>query len=335
MGVSLVRFLDKSDPNRDKKLQWGLLENDTVRPLAIDEDHHRDVMALFFERRPQFEAALETRVVKLADVEFVAPLSRQIQLLAQGLNYIDHRVEGGYQAKTEQDASTSEENLLFQKASSTISAPNVTILRPTDTKLLDYEIELGIVLKRDIVGAVTVTDDNLNDYVGGWILCNDVSSRDEMFGAPAMQWYKGKSQRTFCPAGPVLFLPEQDDFKQLYNLRLQLKLNGQTMQDALTSQLIHKPPKTISELSCFSDLSSGDCILTGTPGGVLTQLTTKAALAILLNMRNDTNRRKKFTKAQLVQSKFLQPGDILELEIVSTDGAINLGRQRNEIADLG
>ena len=80
-------------------------------------------------------------------------------------------------------------------------------------------------------------------------------------------------------------------------------------------------------------MNAGDCILTGTPDGVLVELTPKAALATLFNMRNDKKRRAKFTKAQLAQSEFLKPGDVTDLEIISSDGSIGLGKQRNKIAD--
>ena len=328
MGVSILRY----EKNQSQSC-WGVLHKNQIRELDIESQHHADVMSLFFSDRVAFDDALSQEIISVDEVKLLAPLSRQIQLIAQGLNYVDHRAEGGFKEKSTEDASQTEENLLFFKASSTISSPDVTILRPKNTRLLDYEIELGVVLKADVHNAVDVSDETLKDYVGGIVLCNDVSSRDEMFGAPAMQWYKGKSQRTFCPAGPVLYLMEEEDFEHLYQLELELKLNGETKQKASTSQLIHKPPKTITELSQFNDLSAGDCILTGTPGGVLTQLTPKAALAILFNMRDDAKRRQKFTKAQLAQSDFLKPGDVLELSIRTPGGEIDLGSQRNEIAD--
>lgn len=328
MGTRLVKFATEGQGAP----RWGVLKGDQVFPLSIDAEHHRDVMEIYFSDRASFDASVAGTGIDATSVELQAPLSRRIQLLAQGLNYATHRVEGGYKGETAAEAEA-EENLLFYKASSTISKPNVTILRPRGCRLLDYEIELGLVLKRDIHESVRVTDENLSDYVGGFVLCNDVSARDFMFGAPAMQWFRGKSQRTFCPAGPVLYLADPDDFAQLYDLQLRLRLNGKLMQDAVTSQLIHKPPKTLTELSEFNDLNAGDCILTGTPGGVLVEMTPKSAMAILFNMRNDKKRREKFTKAQLAQSAFLKPGDVLDLEIVSSDGSIDLGKQRNEIAD--
>ena len=110
-------------------------------------------------------------------------------------------------------------------------------------------------------------------------------------------------------------------------------MNGKVKQHASTSQLIHKPAKTLGDIAAFADVRAGDCILTGTPGGILAGHSLKAGLAILLNFTNDKKRRAKFVKAQKAQTTFLQPGDVLELSITSDDGSINLGQQRNVIAD--
>ena len=209
--------------------------------------------------------------------------------------------------------------------------PNDEILRPAECELLDYEIELGVVIKKDVNEAVSVTDENLGDYVGGILLTNDVSARDFMFGAPILQWYKGKTQKTFCPAGPIFYLLDEGESSKIYDLELKLWMNGELKQDANTNQLIHRPPKTIAELSTFTKLNAGDCILTGTPGGVLLQKGLKTGLAIMLNMGNDKKRREKLVAAQKGNVKFLESGDVLELEIKSPDGSLNLGRQKNVI----
>ena len=328
MGTSVVRYTSTSSDTPS----WGVLKDTAIYPLDIDSDHHRDVMKLYFNNRAKFNAAIGTNVVDESSVEYLSPISQQIQLIVQGMNYASHRAEGGI-FNDDDKAAAEDENLIFSKASSSISKPNETILRPKGVELLDYEIELGLVMKTEINKAITVTDDNLGDYIGGVILANDVSARDAMFGAPAMQWYKGKSQRTFCPLGPVLYLLDEGDIEQIYSFELKLHRNGELKQHSTTDQLIHKPPKTLTEISVFTNLQIGDCILTGTPGGVLMNLNLKTALAILLNLKNDFKRRKKLTEAQLARESFLQPGDILELEIHSTDGSINLGKQRNAIAE--
>jgi 2-keto-4-pentenoate hydratase/2-oxohepta-3-ene-1,7-dioic acid hydratase in catechol pathway len=307
--------------------RWGIMRAGEVYPIGIEFPDHRALMRCYFGDRAAFDAAIGDEALDSGSLSYNAPIARDVQLYCQGLNYADHRAESGVSDKGD------EENLIFMKAASSICGPNDTIVRPKGCQLLDYEIELGLVLRRDISEPTRITEQQLADYVGGLVLCNDVSARDLMFGAPMLQWFRGKSQRTFCPTGPVLYLLDGEDLAQLYSLELKLKMNGELKQDAVTSQLIHRPAQTLSEISGFADLREGDCLLTGTPGGILAGASPKAALAILLNFTNDAKRRDKFTRAQLAKSKFLEPGDVLELQIRTADGSIDLGTQTNQIAD--
>lgn len=322
MGVSVVKFAH----NATAPVQWGVLIGDQVHPLTLAAADHRDIMRAYFGDKAAFHAALSAETVQRNAVSFHAPVSRDIQLFCQGLNYSDHRDEAGQHHGGEAD-----ENLMFMKAASSICGPNETIVRPKGCQLLDYEIELGLVMKSDLPAGATVNENELCQYVGALVLTNDVSARDMMFGAPMLQWFKGKSQRTFCPTGPVLYLMDREDFSQLYHLQLTLKLNGRIKQQSTTDKLIHKPAKTLTELASFTDVKCGDMLLTGTPGGVLAGANLKSALAILLNMKNDARRRAKFTQAQLAATPFLKPGDVLELAIKSLDGLIDLGLQHNNI----
>ena len=323
MGISIVNY---SAPGSAEP-SWGVVRDGAVFPIGDSYPSHREIMAAYFSNREAFEASIDSSSLDAGSLEFHSPITADVQLFCQGLNYADHRAESGT------SDGKGEENLIFMKAASSICAPNATILRPRGCELLDYEIELALVLKRGISHPTKISETDLSDYVGGIVLCNDVSARDFMFGAPMLQWFKGKSQRTFCPMGPVLYLMDGSDFAHLYDLQLTLKLNGETKQSASTNQLIHRPAKTLREISDFADLQAGDCVLTGTPGGVLVRGNRKAALAILLNLTRDDKRRRKFTDAQLARSRFLEPGDVLELSIRSANGAIDLGVQRNEIAD--
>lgn len=327
MGTSIVKYSMATDEST-VDAAWGVLRDGSIFALSTSLEHHRDLMDWYFNSRQSFDAAIDSNAIDNRDVHYHSPISRNVQLFAQGLNYASHRAESGVSIGAED-----EENLLFYKASSSIVGPNETIIRPKSCELLDYEIELGLAIKADIHSEISIKEADLKHYIGGLFLCNDVSARDFMFGAPMIQWFKGKSQRTFCPTGPVLYLMDDEDFKNLYKLELILKLNGEVKQKALTEQLIHKPAKTLSEISQFSDINNGDCILTGTPGGVLAGHSLKAGLAIILNFTNDKKRRQKFVAAQKAQAKFLQPGDKLELAIRSTDGNIDLGTQTNAIAD--
>ena len=323
MGTAIVNY----SSNNESGSHWGIQRGSEVFPIRQHFADHRQLMDCYFNDRAAFDAQVGGQGIAVDSLTYEAPVARDIQLFCQGLNYASHRAESGV------DADDHEENLLFMKAASSICGPNDTILRPRGCQLLDYEIELGLVLKSDLAPATKVSESDLGKYIGGLVLCNDVSARDLMFGAPMLQWFRGKSQRTFCPTGPVLYLLDGDDLAQLYSLELKLKMNGELKQDALTSQLIHRPAQTLSEISGFADLREGDCLLTGTPGGILAGASPKAALAILLNFTNDAKRRDKFTRAQLAKSKFLEPGDVLELQIRTADGTIDLGTQTNQIAD--
>lgn len=323
MGTSIVRYAKSlvAIPS------WGVLHGSHVFPVDLEMRTHRELMKHYFGNRESFDAAVGSEPLSLSEMILFSPVSNDVQLFCQGLNYADHRQEGGL------DQESKGENLIFTKAPSSICGPNEDIVRPKGCRLLDYEIELGLVMKSDLLGPQTVSESDLNKLIGGLVIANDVSSRDDQFGATAMQWFKGKSYRTFCPMGPVLYLLDQGDLDQLYNLQLTLKLNGQTKQQSTTDLLIHKPAATLSEIASFADIRAGDCVLTGTPGGVQLHIDTKTALGILLNFKKDAKRRAKIIAAQLAQAPFLQPGDELELEIKSLDDNINLGCQKNTIVE--
>lgn len=324
MGTSVVRFTT----SESDELHWGVYREGKVHPLALAANHHRDVMQMYFERRSAFDAAISNIAIAENDLVYQAPLSTDIQLICQGLNYASHRVEGGLKAQ-DPDA----QNLIFQKGSSSICRPNSAIIRPAGCELLDYEIELGLVAKRDIVLGTNINETDLNEYVGGLVLANDVSARDVQFGVPAMQWFRAKSFPTFCPLGPILYLLDSGDYANLNEMELSLSVNGEVRQAANTAQLIHKPADTLTELATFMQLRAGDCLLSGTPGGVALEMNLKSGLALMLNLRKDKKRREKFTAAQIANEEYLQPGDELELTIRSSDGSINLGRQRNKVID--
>ncbi|MEM1114230.1 MAG: fumarylacetoacetate hydrolase family protein [Pseudomonadota bacterium] len=321
MGTPIVRYKQRADGAPT----WGVLAADSIFPLALDLAGHRELMATYFNERARFDAALGREPVAKAEVSLCSPVSGDIQLFCQGLNYASHRAEGGLK----EDASS--ENLIFAKAPSSICGPADDIVRPVGCQLLDYEIELALVLKSDLLSSSNVSEGDLDMLIGGLVIANDVSSRDDQFGATALQWFKGKSYRTFCPMGPVLYLLDQEDIPQLQQMELTLKLNGEIKQQATTDRLIHKPAATLTEISSFADLRAGDCLLTGTPGGVLLNIDVRTGLGILLNFTKDEKRREKVIAAQLAKRRFLQPGDVLELSIKSVDGRIDLGRQHNTI----
>lgn len=275
-------------------------------------------------------AALENGASPASEVERVeartllSPVTTPSQIICQGLNYRDHAAEAGHHER--------KENLIFLKASSSLTGPYDDIVRPDGVELLDYEVEIGIVLRRDVSALENVTDENIGDFVAGVTLCNDVSARDVMFGAGFLQWFRGKSFRTFCPTGPVLRLLEKHEVSAtLKALSISLDCNGERRQAASSSMFIHPPANTITELSALMDLRIGDLILTGTPGGVIAQ-GSPAIMGILKdNLLNDAARREQFTTEMKRSARFLQAGDELVLAVQDDHANRKLGKQVSRI----
>ena len=319
MGICVIRFKES-----EEVIRWGIVENNLVMPLSTHYASHRDLMDAFSDNPTSLQFSTEV-AVPLETLQLLSPVTSDVQIFCQGLNYASHQEEGGVKTGKGQ-------NLIFTKPPSSICGPRDDIIRPANCQLLDYEVELALVLKRDVPADTEITNENLLDYVGGFTLANDVSARDLCFGAPMLQWFKGKGHRTFCPTGPILYLMDSEEVDLLSNLRLTLSLNGESRQDATTDQLIFKPDETLTELAGFTNLMKGDMLLTGTPGGVILNASPKVGLAIVMNFTNDKKRREKLIKSQK-GVRYLQPGDQLKLSLETKDGSRHFGSQTNMIRD--
>ncbi len=183
-----------------------------------------------------------------------APLKRPSKLICIGLNYSDHAAESNMQLPVEP--------IVFFKATSAISGPNDDVVIPRNSIKTDWEVELAVVIGKK---ASYVEEKDAMDYVAGYMLHNDYSERAFQLERSG-QWVKGKSCDTFAPVGPWLVTPEE--IKDINDLRLWLTVNGKTMQDGNSKNLIFKIPYLIAYLSEFMTLLPGDIITTGTPAGV-------------------------------------------------------------------
>jgi len=323
MGISLIRFQKSSQ----SQISWGVLDQGLIAEFEWQDNELETVIQKLVPPFSEVMNSAKPTGLTLNDVIVLSPLTSSSQLLCQGLNYADHVAEAGV-SKREANVS---ENSLFLKSSASLSGAYANIVRPQECRLLDYEVELGLVLKKAIDKPVTVKEADLKDYVAGFIICNDVSARDIQMGAPAMQWFQGKSYRSFCPAGPLLYLLDENEIEHISSMQLKLWVNGELRQSAQTNQLIHKPHTTLEHISRFSNMKPGDCLLTGTPGGVALGMNLKTGLSLVLNMTKDSKRKAKFTRAQISNPHYLQDGDVVEAEIKSRDGSISLGRQKNRV----
>ncbi|MBX3254404.1 MAG: fumarylacetoacetate hydrolase family protein [Chitinophagaceae bacterium] len=183
-----------------------------------------------------------------------APIVRPSKLICIGLNYSDHAAESNMQLPAEP--------IIFFKATSAIVGPEDDITIPKNSIKTDWEVELAVVIGKK---ASYVEEKDAMDYVAGYLLHNDYSERAFQLERSG-QWVKGKSCDTFAPLGP--WLATKDEIKDINNLRLWLTVNGKTMQDGNTKNLIFKIPFLVSYLSQFMSLLPGDIITTGTPAGV-------------------------------------------------------------------
>src|SRR5436309_1460132 len=132
------------------------------------------------------------------------------------------------------------------------STADSDVIRPRGVRFLDYEIELGLVLRREITSPTAVTDADLHDFVAGPVIVNDYSARDVQI--PQTQFYKGKSFRTFGPVGPYLCMLGAGDMGALKDFRLTLTVNGEVRQSDSTRNLVYGPAETLTELSGVHDL---------------------------------------------------------------------------------
>lgn len=178
-------------------------------------------------------------------------------ILCIGLNYRKHAEEAGMPIP--------ERPIVFSKGINTVQNPDDPIHLPTHagSEQVDYECELAVVIGKR---CKNVGLDDALDYVLGYTAANDVSARDWQFQWGGSQWVRSKMFDTFCPLGPTLATP--DSITDPGNLRIRTMLNGETVQDSSTSDLIFDVPTIISFLSQSTTLLPGTLILTGTPQGV-------------------------------------------------------------------
>ncbi|MDZ7619473.1 MAG: fumarylacetoacetate hydrolase family protein [Patescibacteria group bacterium] len=232
------------------------------------------------------EAASRAEPLPTADLTFLPPVPNPEKIICVGLNYADHAREGGFDLPAEP--------VIFGKFPSAVLADGQPIVLPAASQKVDYEAELVVVIGR---GGRHIARPDALGHVAAYCCGNDVSSRDWQLGKPGGQWLLGKTFDTFAPFGP--YLVTADEAPNPNSLRIRSRVNGQTMQDSNTSQLIFPVDELIAYVSGVCTLSPGDLLFTGTPPGV------------------------GFARTPPV---FLQAGDVVEVEI---DG---LGILRNPVA---
>ena len=218
-------------------------------------------------------------------VTFLPPVTDPRKIVCIGLNYRDHAAESG--------APIPKDPVLFSKYVTALIGHDAPIVLPSVSGEVDFEAELVVVVGK---GGRHLTPEQAKGHIAGYAVGHDVSARDWQLKKDGKQWMVGKTFDTFAPCGPALVTA--DEVRDPHNLGIRLRLNGQTMQDSNTRQMIFPVWDVVSYLSRVFTLEPGDLIYTGTPPGV------------------------GFVRKPPV---FLKPGDVCEVEI---DG---LGVLRNPV----
>jgi 5-carboxymethyl-2-hydroxymuconate isomerase len=196
------------------------------------------------------------------------------KIIGIGLNYRDHIEEAGLKAPLQP--------LIFAKLPSSVIGPGEPIvIDPAVTRNVDWEVELGVIVGRRMR---RVAERDALAHVHGYTVANDVSARDVQFAET--QLVRAKSLDTFCPLGPAVVTA--DEIPDPQALRLRTRVNGETVQDASTAQMVFGVAELLAFCSLNFTLEPGDILLTGTPHGC---------------------------GAFLEPPRWLQPGDVVEVEV--------------------
>ncbi|ADG98185.1 fumarylacetoacetate (FAA) hydrolase [Segniliparus rotundus DSM 44985] len=274
---------------------------------------------LLADRAAVEAAAAAEDSVALDELALLSPVTAPCRVIAQMTNFESHVRDAGMNPKTVPLT-------FFRKSSASITGPFGEIVRPAHVRLLDYEIEIGLVIGREVPAGSTVTEQDLPGVIAGLVITNDVSARDIQL--PQTQFYEAKSYPTFTPVGPALVLLDAAELARFSELRLRLSVGGEERQNALVEgDMLYRPLQALQSLTRFQDLAAGDLVLTGTPAGTALTAPPKP-IEMIGNLLPPAVKWKAFFSRQAKNPKYLQDGDIVEASIATDDGAINLGAQR-------
>lgn len=315
MAIQVVRYEGTPSP------MWGVVHGKRVAPLAGFYPTTQDfILNGANEAR---SVLIEEAVVPIESLRLLSPITSNQQFICQGINYASHVRESGL------DPKAIPFNTIFTKAASCLTGPDSDVLKPPHVKLLDYEVELGLVIGRPIAQPLTVRSHQLHEYLAGVTIVNDVSARDVQL--PQGQFYKGKSYRSFGPCGPYLVLLTEAEWKRWPELHMELAVNDQVRQNAYCRDMLHPPHATLTELSGLQDLNAGDLIATGTPAGCALQAPGKLAMLLARHLLPERMKWQLFVTAGQRNPRYLKSNDIITATIRTDDGQIDLGLQYNRV----
>jgi len=267
-------------------------------------------------------AASSTATVAVSDLDLLSPVTAPCRVVAQMTNFVSHIKDAGMNP-------AAVPLTFFRKASASITGPYADVIKPGHVRLLDYEVEIGLVVGRDIPVGATISESDLPELIAGLVVTNDVSARDVQL--PQTQFYEAKSYPGFTPVGPALVLLDAAEWARFGDLRLRLAVNGETRQNmTVDGDMLYRPVQALQALARFQNLAAGDLILTGTPVGTALSAPPKP-IEILGSLLPPAVKWKAFFKRQAANPRYLRDGDVIEAAVATDDGAIDLGTQRNTV----
>lgn len=245
--MKLIRF---GPPGKERP---GLQQADGIVDLRAVYPEIPDIDETFFRQGWHRQLAQLDLPGKKMMVRLAAPVSRPSKIICLGKNYIEHAKEGGFEVP--------KAPLLFCKTPNCLNGPHDPVVMPNSSDQIDWEVELAVVIAKE---GKRIRPSQAHEFIAGFSVMNDVSGRRAQFADS--QWFRGKSFDTFAPLGPALVTP--DEIKNIDNLKLTAKVNGQLMQSGNTRDLIFDIPFLLANISEDITLMPGDIISTGTPAGV-------------------------------------------------------------------
>lgn len=236
----------------------GVVQNDTV--ISLKSAGLPDILSVL-QGGPEALKRIEVLLAKppadavtqLSEVKLCAPIPKPTKIICVGLNYRDHAIESKMEIPSRPT--------IFSKYNNTVIGHGDDIVIPNNTQKPDYEAEFAFVIGK---GGRHIKGADWPEHVFGYMNLNDVSARDIQLAVS--QWVMGKTFDTFAPMGP--YLVTADEIEDPHNLNISMTLNGETVQNSNTKELIFKIPDLVEFLSSIMTLEAGDIVSTGTPSGV-------------------------------------------------------------------
>lgn len=315
MGISLVRFEDNSSIN------WGLLQEKVILPLKGAYPDLDTVLEIGREDIQTTRKLEPDQGIPKDRVTLLAPVTAPARIICQSPNF----KEQGTKEKAFKP-------FFLRKDDASLASATDTLKRPASCYLLEGTVMLGMVIGKDLFRPTEITMENIHEYVGGWIICTDLTARDQVMRESGHQLYQSKSYRGFCPTGPFVFLPDAEDWKKLNQLELRMWVNAELREENFTRLWKQDPAKSLTELTKVIDLTAGDLFLTG--GSPMSKVTPPSGMIEKLGglLFSEEKRMNAFFQSLAKEGKYLNPGDSVRTTITSADGTLSLGEQNYSIA---